>query len=384
MEIKEWRRLAIQSAALFAFVFVCCLCFHGEFDTQPKSKTVLAGTHESSAETKAAQDVQSVERTGGQRKYITKTEIEKISSGYIRISKKAVRKATGVHISQDYMENQIQVTFENVPAKDISPGDISRVKGYQVATGKVKPGKDPLLDKMTIQDGDSESGGADAAKLALTAKKLYEAAVYEAEDVYYISLSEPRKLYEHIVVVDAGHGGMDEGTFSPDGKHQEKQYTLLAANRLGKILEQNGIRVYYTRTVDKIVTKKERVSLINRLHPDLVVSIHCNASADGDRTANGVETLYSDRKSGRQITNRRLAQILLEDLARVTGQRRRSVLKRNDLYLLHHAKVPAAIVEIGYMSNDDDLKYIIRPKGQKAIAGGIYQGVIHALEEEIK
>lgn len=186
-----------------------------------------------------------------------------------------------------------------------------------------------------------------------------------------------------VVVIDAGHGGMDEGTSSQNQKYLEKDYTLLIVKRVKKLLEQKDVTAYYTRMDDRNISKKARTRLANRKKADLFVSIHCNASSVGDTTANGLETLYSARKPQEgSLTNKRLARVMLEELTEATGLRKRGMIRREQLYLLHHAKVPTTIVEIGYMSNREDLAFMKKEEGQRKIAEGICAGILRALEEE--
>ena len=64
----------------------------------------------------------------------------------------------------------------------------------------------------------------------------------------------------------------------------------------------------------------------------------------------------------------------------MTRLKKRGVIKRNGLYILRKAKIPSTIVEVGYLSNKKDLKTIIKESGQNAIAQGISDGIIQALE----
>ena len=190
------------------------------------------------------------------------------------------------------------------------------------------------------------------------------------------------KVKKKIVVIDAGHGGIDEGTISQNGKYLEKEYTLLVAKRLEKLLKEKGIIVYCTRTDDSYITKKERVKRAKQVKADLLISIHCNASNVGDTTSNGIETLYSKRKTNNvALTNKKLATIMLDGLEKETNLRKRGSIMRNKLYVLRHADMPATIIEIGYMSNAKDLNFIRKESGQQKIAQGICNGVVWALEE---
>ena len=93
-----------------------------------------------------------------------------------------------------------------------------------------------------------------------------------------------------------------------------------------------------------------------------------------------METLYSKRKPvNSKLGNRKLSQILLDSVAEEVDNKKRGVIRREGLYIMHHSDVPASIIEIGYMSNKSDLKYILSKSGRKKVAKGIYKGIMEAL-----
>jgi N-acetylmuramoyl-L-alanine amidase len=381
MEIKEWRSLAIQSVALFFIVFSCCVCFAGRMQENPET-TVLAErrTPEPSASSQAEQQEQEEIQAA---ESVTKSEIESMSDTYIRIPKEGIGQVSEVYIHNEYMESKIQVTFRGIATGSITKDSVLRIHGFRVSKGRVDEKKDTLLKKLVVNDQKNSLVDKNTIQIDMVTEKLFEPTLYEAEDAYYISLVEPKKAFEKIVVIDAGHGGMDEGTSSQDGRHVEKDYTLLVIKNLQKLLEKEDIKVYYTRMEDKEVSKKDRTKLANRLQADVFISVHCNASTVGERTAHGMETLYSKRKNGKkELTNKRLAEIMLKNIGEETGLRMRGTIERKNLYLLNHAEVPSVIVEIAYMSNKNDLKYIMKESGRQKIAQGIFDGVMQALEEE--
>lgn len=205
-----------------------------------------------------------------------------------------------------------------------------------------------------------------------------ETEVFSTES---IPTKNPVKPY--VVVLDAGHGGMDEGTSSRDFAYHEKDIALYLTLQVGKQLERDGrIQVYYTRKEDKAVKKSDRVKLAEHVKADLFLSIHCNATGYGDPDAQGIETLYSMRtpKYGK-VTNREFAVEILDALEKSTGRKRRGIVQREGLYLLHHAQVPTIIAEIGYMTSAEEMKYLAGAKGQKDIVRGLTTGVINLLEQ---
>lgn len=191
---------------------------------------------------------------------------------------------------------------------------------------------------------------------------------------------------DKILVLDAGHGGNDEGAWDHSHKRMEKTYTLMIVELLKEKFDQTpGVQVHYTRLKDEDITKKKRVALANKLHADAFVSIHCNASDPGDNVSRGVETLYSKRKTEKsKISNESLARQILDSLSANTGLKNRGIIRREGLYLMHHSKVPTTIVEIGYISNKSDMKYLDSKKGRQKVVDGIYEGIMTALEGETK
>ena len=382
MEIKEWRSLAVQSISLFLVVLVCCITFAERMQVKP-GDTVMAVEKkkeqqiEKEEEVSQKEEIQKVENA-------TKNQVEERSDTYIRVPKTENTRFAKVTIFNEYMESKIRMTFQGVASGSVTKDSVIRVHGFEVKKGPAAK-KEFVLKKLVINDQKDEQAEKNVISVEMMTKRLYEPVLFEADDAYYISLAEPKKIFDKIVVIDAGHGGMDEGTSSRNGLYMEKEYTLLVTNQLQKLLEEEDIKVYYTRLEDKEVSKKSRVKLANSLQADLLISIHCNASSVGDTTAHGVETLYSNRKTNQKLmSNKRLAQIMLKQFENATGLRNRGTILRDELYILNHAVVPTTIVEMGYMSNQEDLKFIRKESGQKKIALGIRDGILQALEEETR
>lgn len=380
MEIKEWRSLAVQSISLFLVVFVCCISFAERMQEKP-GDTVMA------VEKKQEQQIRKADEVSKQEEIqmvanATRNQVEERSDTYIRVPKTEHMKFARVTIFNDYMESKIRMTFQGVASGSMTKDSVIRVHGFEVKKGPAAK-KEFILKKLVINDQKNTQTEKNVISVEMMTKRLYEPVLFEAEDAYYISLAEPKEIFDNIVVIDAGHGGMDEGTSSRNGLYTEKEYTLLVARQLQQLLEKEDIKVYYTRLEDKEISKKERVRLANNLQADLLISIHCNASSVGDTTAFGMETLYAECKTNQKLmSNKRLAQIMLKYVVNTTERRNRGTIVRKDLYLLNHLDMPATIVEIGYMSNQEDLKFIRKESGQQKIALGIRDGILQALKEE--
>lgn len=167
------------------------------------------------------------------------------------------------------------------------------------------------------------------------------------------------------VVVDAGHGGYDNGAKARQGL-PEKMLTLDVARRLKPLLEARGYRVVMTRTTDVFIPLGGRTSISNS-HPDAAfVSIHFNCSPR--RAADGVETYYYERRSAPLASN------ILREIATCYGSHSRGV-KYARFYVLHHNKRPATLLELGFVSNARENAKLQDPRVRQVLAERIAAGI---------
>ena len=171
-------------------------------------------------------------------------------------------------------------------------------------------------------------------------------------------------MADYRIALDAGHGGSDPGAVYKD--RREKDDTLDLTLAVGDILKKNGIDVYYTRTTDEYETPFKKATDANNSGANLFVSIHRNSSENPNQYS-GVETLvYSDTglkaEVARNINNQ------LEDLG---------VDERKNLVVLKRTKMPAVLVEAGFINNDKD-NYLFDEEFDsiaQAIADGILESI---------
>lgn len=148
------------------------------------------------------------------------------------------------------------------------------------------------------------------------------------------------------IVIDPGHGGEDFGA-TYNGRN-EKDDNLNLALAVGQILADNGIDVLYTRTEDVYNTPFEKATMGNNADADLFVSIHRNA-VPTPNTRTGVETLvFNDQ--GLKAT---LARNINNELGSL-GFDVNGVIERPNLVVLKRTKMPAVLVEAGFINNDAD------------------------------
>lgn len=376
MEIKQWRRLTGQCISMFLFLVVLCIGFSGDVFRQ-STNTAMADVEKEQEPTvpDITPPVSTAEPTQTR-------EIVDLQGDYIQIQKHSTDMGK-LYLSNDYVDKTLILEIKGATSAQIDLDGISRTYQGEVRTGKVnKKDAGDLFRKMKVTAKREDGKKTYTVRYSWVLRTVTEANLYETEDAYYVTLQNPRELYDKIIVLDPGHGGDDEGTSSVDGRHEEKDYTGAIVELLRQLFERDGrVKVYYTRLQDKEVTKKKRVDLANSLQADLMVSVHCNASDYGDTSAQGIECLYSERKTG-SLSNKKLAKLLLQNVVSQTGRKKRGLIAREGLYLMHHAKVPTSIVEVGYMTNASDMKYMSKERGRKKIAQGIYDAVLEALQLE--
>jgi len=287
-------------------------------------------------------------------------------------------------------------------------------------------GKEPAKD---AGKGAKEQAGKDAGVKSKDGAKGGAGKVSEEDKpgLPGVNLSTPgrkkmaRQLVEqlgltvHTVMVDAGHGGKDSGARGVAGLY-EKNVTLEVARLLGKHLEQMGFTVLYTRAQDKYVPLEARTAMANARKADLFVSVHCNAH--GDPGASGMETYSLNlastpdevRVAAREnsVDPKRISdmQKILDELmhasklseskdfAKTThqlalSQARKSLNLRDrgvheaPFYVLLGAKMPAILVEIGYITNPAEAAKLKDAKYLDGLAKGIADGV-KAYKERIE
>lgn len=194
------------------------------------------------------------------------------------------------------------------------------------------------------------------------------------------------------IVIDPGHGGRDPGNRFQG--HSEKTYTLLLAIDLSRALEAAGFKTILTRTKDTYLGLDDRPALANRRDADLFVSLHFNATQSSRSTVRGAETYCitpigasSSNAQGRGASYHRtpansdekesllLAYEVQKALVKNLGAEDRSV-RRARFAVLRDAKMPAILVESGYMTHPTEGEKIFTVAYRKQIAAAIAKGIL--------
>jgi len=216
------------------------------------------------------------------------------------------------------------------------------------------------------------------------------------------------------VVIDAGHGGKDDGATGPTGK-KEKNLALAVALKLGSYITENypNIKVVYTRKTDVFVELFERAAIANRNKADLFISIHLNSSTDPLACGSEAWVLGLHRsESNLDVAKRENSVIKLEDqfennyefdpnseaghiimsmaqnayldqsitlAANVEDEFETKVKRKNrgvkqaGFMVLYKTAMPATLIELGFISNPDEEKFLSNIEGQDLMAAAIFR-----------
>lgn len=223
--------------------------------------------------------------------------------------------------------------------------------------------------------------GADARtiKLAIKGTKKETVATRTPESTVTLptknpeKIIKPRKSGDKVIVLDPGHGGMDCGA-TRSGIY-EKDITLDVSQRVAQILRSNGYKVHLTRDEDKDVSLQDRVTFAEEHDPDIFVSIHVNSSEG--TSATGLEThYYHDYSIG-------LAKTVHTSLASGVNSKDRGLFKSR-FYVINHTTMPAVLVEIGFISNDQERADMVSVKRKQATAKSIAEGIMNYYKQQQK
>lgn len=184
-----------------------------------------------------------------------------------------------------------------------------------------------------------------------------------------------------VVVLDAGHGGIDPGKVGINGE-LEKDINLAIAHKVKRYLEQQDIEVIMTRQEDiglyqesdsnkKVVDMKARLAIIEEANPQLAVSIHQNSYPDA--SISGMQVFYyKDSSKGRD------AALLMQQqmIASMQPKKQREAKDNGTYYLLKKTTVPLIIVECGFLSNETEAALLTNEDYQEQLAWSIHLGIL--------
>ena len=167
-------------------------------------------------------------------------------------------------------------------------------------------------------------------------------------------------LLGKIIVLDAGHGGIDDGAIS--STIIEKDLNLILVKKLEKELTSRGATIYLTREGDKDLSKTtigrkrndlyNRAKYINNINPDMYISIHLNSTTSS--SWRGLQIFYTNKNK----ENKQIAELITDNLKKNISNIRK-IKEDNTYYMYKHIKSPGILIEAGFISNPSD-NYLLR------------------------
>ena len=183
------------------------------------------------------------------------------------------------------------------------------------------------------------------------------------------------KSSEKVIVIDPGHGGKDPGTTGFNGNY-EKDINLEISKKLKRKLESNRYKVILTRDSDKYVDNLLRADIANKKRARVFVSIHGNAMEDNS-SVDGIQVLYYPNRQSTigDLNNNELAQVMMNSLVSRTGARDKGIIEREDLIILNQTKMPAILIEYGFLSNEKEEQLLLTDEYQNKVVDSIIDGL---------
>lgn len=274
---------------------------------------------------------------------------------------------------------------ENMDGKDIV---ITNDYQSQTIYVRFKNGVDAYSDNYSVYGSSNHIASMSYYKengdgvLAIAMDMLYEISYFYEDGNLCMSFIDPHDIYDKVIVVDAGHGGRMSGAVKRGV--EEKDLNLAIVQQIKNVFDEeddDSIKIYYTRLDDTNPSLMERASMANKSNADLFISIHNNASSSGLFTSeSGTMVLYNPLDTNEK-NSMRFAELCLANVTASTGSNDLGLVDGEYIYIVRSSKVPVVLIEVGYMTNYDELENLKNEEYQRKVAEGVYNAVMQAFEE---
>ncbi len=261
--------------------------------------------------------------------------------------------------TDDYLHGKYQIVL---------PGDYSSIYG----SGTMNlPNTEVSSVTFSQQQGKTA--------ITFTQNNVRAYTVTEEANDYYIHIKNPKEVYDKVLVLDAGHGGMDPGTNGNGLKEKDLNLSILQ-KAYEKLQQTDKVKVYVTRIDDTYPENTARAEMANDI-ADVFLSIHMN-SASPNPTPNGTEALFITHETDvvGKLTSQTVATVVLKNVVNALGTNNRGLKydteEQKNLIVLNRTTVPAVIIETLFLSNPGDAKKISDQQYQQKVAEAIYDSII--------
>ena len=176
------------------------------------------------------------------------------------------------------------------------------------------------------------------------------------------------------VVIDAGHGGKDNGAQS--GGINEKDLTLAISKKIDALNKDENIHLIFTRSEDQFTTLDQRVD--GSSVTDLMISLHISIS---DKNISGME-IYYPRDGEFSRTSKQFGYILSQSFTDYEIKINSLKMEPANYFVLRNANCPAVLVELGFLNNESDVAYLTDEDNQEEVALAILQSIESMIPEK--
>ena len=248
---------------------------------------------------------------------------------------------------------------EEIFKKTLSSTNLKTANAYQMKGGGVKY-EFPLKENTEIDIYSREDG-----------RQLY----VRLKDKQVIPTTKTIKYgntkSSGLIIIDPGHGGIDGGAVKAG--INEKDINLDVSKMIAQILAKKGYKVELTRWDDRTMSLEERVEFSDKKRAEIFVSIHVNSSVSSE--PNGIETHWWTDDGFN------LAQVVHEEFAKKVKAEDRGLIK-SKFYVINHTKAKSILVEIGFISNDNERSELVTQSRKQKTAEGIAEGIVKFIKKE--
>ena len=177
------------------------------------------------------------------------------------------------------------------------------------------------------------------------------------------------------VVIDPGHGGSDPGAVGINGL-RETDIVLEVSKNVSELLTKKGVKTILTRKYERTLDLHPRVTKANNSKADAFVSIHANATRGKRSEVNGLETYYYSGSKGYSLARNIHKQILIS-----SSQSPDRGVKRSRFYVIRKSSMPAALVEIGFVTGMYDAALLRQKAYRDKMSFAIAKGILKYLRQ---
>lgn len=176
------------------------------------------------------------------------------------------------------------------------------------------------------------------------------------------------------LIIDLGHGGTDSGAIGPNGTH-ESDIVLAIGKELNELLKGCNLEVKFTRLSDKYIPLQERSKIANDFKSDYFLSIHINSASD--KSVRGVEVWQYSNKNDKL---NKFSNDLCNDISKIFNIKNRGLKLSKDLSVLRNTTMPAALIEVDFISSAQAEKDLKTNANIKAVSMAIKDNLVKLLD----